>query len=197
MEAMNKRRMSTETIVLGAVMTALVIVLQSLATYTTFFGPFSTAVALVPIVIGAAMCGSGIGAWLGFVFGVVVLATGNAALFLMFDIPGTIITVLLKGTACGFAAGLVYKLVKKFNEYVAVVVSAIVCPMVNTGVFLLGSYVFFMDNAKGIAEQVKLNLSGMELFWALAMGNFIFEVVLSLVLAPVMVRLLKIRKKKN
>ena len=194
---MNKRRMSTEALVLGAAMTALVIVLQSLAVYTTFFGPFSTAVALVPIVIGAAMCGSGIGAWLGFVFGVVVLATGNAALFWMFDIPGTIVTVLLKGAACGFAAGLVYKLLKKFNDIIAVTVAAIVCPVVNTGVFLLGSYVFFMDNAKGIAEQIGLSLTGMELFWALAMGNFIFEVVLSLVLAPVMVRLLKIRKKKN
>ena len=43
--------------VLGAVMTALVVLLQLLSTYTTFFGPFSTALALVPIIIGAALCG--------------------------------------------------------------------------------------------------------------------------------------------
>lgn len=196
METTNKKRMSTETLVLAAVMTALVVVLQSVATYTAFFGPFSTAVALIPIVIGSAMCGVGVGAWLGFVFGVVVLVTGGAALFWMFNIPGTIITVLLKGTACGFVAGLVYKLIKKFNEYVAVFASAIICPVVNTGVFLLGSYVFFLEHAKGIAESVELNLSGMELFWALAMGNFVFEVVLNIVLAPVMVRLLNIRKKQ-
>ena len=195
MKTTNKKRMSTETLVLAAVMTALVVVLQSLATYTAFFGPFSTAVALVPIVIGAAMCGSGIGAWLGFVFGIVVLATGNAALFWGFDIPGTIITVLLKVAACGFVAGLVYRLLKKFNDLVAVTATAIICPVVNTGVFLLGSYVFFLEHAKGIAEKQDLNLSGMELFWALAMGNFVFEVVLNIVLAPVIVRLLNIRKK--
>ena len=109
-------KMSTKTMVLGAVMTALVILIQVISTYTTFFGPFSTALALIPIAIGAAMCGMGIGTWLGLIFGVVVLATGGAALFLPFSIPGTIVTVLGKGAACGFAAGLVYKLLKKFNS---------------------------------------------------------------------------------
>ena len=77
----SNKKMSTKTMVLGAIMTALVIVVQLVSTYTTFFGPFSTALALIPIVIGAAMCGSGIGAWLGFVFGMVVMLTGGANLF--------------------------------------------------------------------------------------------------------------------
>lgn len=182
--------------VLGAAMTALVIIVQLLSTYTTFFGPFSTALALIPIAIGAALCGVGVGAWLGFVFGVVVLATGGAALFFMFDIPGTIITVLAKGTACGFAAGLVYKLLEKFNGIVAAVAAAVVCPVVNTGVFLLGSAVFFLDSADKIAEYLKMDISGMALFWALAMANFIFELGANIVLSPVIVRLLKIRKKQ-
>ena len=131
-------RKKTETITLAAVMTALVIVFQCLATYTTFFGPFSTAIGLIPIIIGAALCGPVIGAWLGLVFGIVVLATGGAALFFAFSIPGTLITVLAKGAACGFAAGIVNKLLKKFNKTIAAVASAIVCPVVNTGVFLLG-----------------------------------------------------------
>ena len=66
------RGMKTETMVLAALMTALVVVFQCLATYTTFFGPFSTAIGLIPIVIGAAMCGPSGGAWLGFVFAAVV-----------------------------------------------------------------------------------------------------------------------------
>ena len=115
MKTTNQKRMSTETMVIGAVMTAFVIVLQLLATFTTFFGPFSTAIGLVPIVIGAALCGPGVGAWLGFVFGVVVLASGGGNFFFIFDVPGTIITVLVKGTACGLAAGAVYKLLSKVN----------------------------------------------------------------------------------
>lgn len=197
----NEKRMSTKTLVFGALMTALVIILQVLGTYTTFFGPFSTALALIPIVVGAAMCGVTVGAWLGFVFGVVVLMTGGAALFLAFDIPGTIVTVLVKGTACGAAAGLVYKLIrklfhqKKWSDFLAVVVSAVVCPITNTAFFLLGCSLFFMDSADAIAAQVGMDVSGMALFWAFAMGNFIFEVGMNLVLSPVIVRLLKLRKK--
>ena len=40
-----KRKKQTKTLVLGSVMTALVIILQLIGTATTFFGPFSTAVA--------------------------------------------------------------------------------------------------------------------------------------------------------
>lgn len=192
-----KRKKQTKTLVLGAVMTALVIILQLLGTATTFFGPFSTAVALIPIVIGAAMCGTAVGAWLGFVFGVVVLLSGGAALFLAFDIPGTFVTVLLKGTACGLAAGLVYKMLEKVNRYLAVIAAAIICPIVNTSVFLLGCFIFFMDSADAIAAQLGLSVSGMSLFWALAMGNFILELATNAVLSPVIVRVLSIEKKTN
>ena len=195
MKTANQKRMSTQTMVLGAVMTALVILLQLLGTYTTFFGPFSTALALVPIVIGAALCGVGVGAWLGLVFSVVVLATGGAALFLAFSVHGTLITVLLKGTVCGLVAGLVYKLLHKWNETVAAVTAALLCPVSNTAVFLLGSAAFFLPYADAIAQKIGMNASGMALFWAMAMGNFIFEIGLCLVLAPVTVRLLRIKRK--
>ncbi len=191
---MSQTKKQTQTLVLGAIMTALVVILQWLGSATTFFGPFSTAVALIPIVLGAALCGKWIGAWLGFVFGVVVILSGGAALFLAFDIPGTIVTVLLKGTLCGLSAGLVYELLKKVNKYLAVFSAALVCPLVNTGVFLLGCYVFFMDSADQIAATLELGVSGMALFWALAMGNFLLEIVTNVVLAPVILRILNIKK---
>jgi uncharacterized membrane protein len=182
--------------VLGAVLTALVIILQSLATFTTFFGPFSTALALIPIVIGAALCGPIIAAWLGFVFGVVVIATGGAALFWGFSIFGTILTVLVKGTACGLFAGLVYRPISRWNRTVAAIAAAVVCPIVNTSVFLLGSAIFFLDSANDIAAILKMDISGMALFWALAMANFIFEIGMNIVLSPAIVRLINIRKKE-
>lgn len=190
------KQTSVQTMVMGAILTALVILLQCLATYTTFFGPFSTAIGLIPIVIGAAKCGPKVSAWLGLVFGAVVLLTGGGALFFAFNIPGTIITVLVKGIACGLAAGLVYKLLEKVNFYLAVVAAAVVCPVVNTGVFLLGCAVFFLPHAEGIASAVGLTVSGMEVFFALAMANFLFEVGMNLVLSPIIVRVLNIAKKK-
>ena len=195
MQHPTQRKMSTKTMVLGAVMTALVIIMQLLGTYTTFFGPFSTALALVPSVIGAALCGAGVGAWLGLIFGLVVLVTGGAALFLAFNVPGTLITVLVKGMACGLAAGLSFRLARTYNKTVAVILAALLCPVTNTAVFLLGSALFFLPYADAIAQTIGLNVSGMALFWALAMGNFLFEVAFCLLLAPAIVRLLQIKSK--
>ena len=190
-----KKVLSTETLVLSALMTSLVIVFQCLATYTTFFGPFSTAIGLIPIVIGAVLCGPVIGAWLGLVFGLVVMITGGANLFFAFNIIGTIITVVVKGTACGFVAGYVNKLLQKFNRTVAVIASAIVCPIVNTGIFLLGCVIFFMPYANEIAALLQLNVSGMAVFTALAFGNFLFEIGMSIVLSPVMVKIIEVAEK--
>ena len=140
------------------------------------------------------MCGTAIGAWLGFVFGMVVILSGGAALFFAFNVPGTIITVLAKGTACGLAAGIVYKFLSKFNKYIAALAAAIVCPLVNTGMFLLGCYIFFLDSATQIAQTLGLTVSGMAVFWALAMGNFALEIISNAVLSPVIVRILKFNK---
>jgi uncharacterized membrane protein len=185
-----KKGMDTKTMVMGAVMTALVIVFQLISTYTTFFGPFSTAMALIPIVIGTALCGVVIGGWLGFVFGMVVILTGGAALFWPFSIIGSIVTVLAKGIACGVAAGLVYRALAKWNRYLAVLAAAIACPLANTGVFLVGCTIFFLPSASGIAAVLGWSTSGMEVFWALAMGNFIFELGINVFISPLIVRLL-------
>ena len=192
MRTANKQRMSTQTMVLGAMMTALVVVFQCLATYTTFFGPFSTAIGLIPIVIGAAMCGPLMGAWLGLCFGVVVIATGGANLFFAFSIVGTLVTVLAKGIFCGFSAGLVHNLLNKWNKTVAVVAASVICPVVNTGIFLLGSALFFLPHANAIADMLAMDVTGFELFLALAMANFALELLMNILLSPVVVRLLDI-----
>ena len=189
------KKLTTNKLVIGAMMTALVIIFQYLATYTTFFGPFSTAIALIPIVIGAAMCGTAIGAWLGFVFGFFVLITGGANLFLAYNVPGTLITVLVKGIACGCAAGIVNQLLKKFNPDVAAVASAIVCPIVNTGVFLLGCLTFFMPYADAIAQKLELADSGFGVFLTLATANFLFELGMNIVVSPIIVKILRYTKK--
>ena len=139
----NKQK-PTVILTYGAIFTALVFVLQMVGAFIRF-GTFSISLVLIPIVLGAALCGKTMGAWLGLVFGIAVLASGDAAVFYAIDAPGTMITVLLKGTACGFAAGLTYELVAKWNVYVGTALAAILCPVVNTGVFLLGCRVFFYD----------------------------------------------------
>ena len=185
------QKKSVHTLTLGAILTALVIVLQLLGSFIRF-GIFSISLVLIPIVIGAAMCGTRISTWLGFVFGLTVLISGDAAAFMAFDVAGTIITVLAKGILCGLAAGLVYRQVAKWNVYVAVIAAAILCPVVNSGVFFLGCLVFFFGDLAAwagggdIVQYIILTLIG---------GNFLFELGFNIFLSPAVVRLLRINKK--
>ncbi len=184
------KKVKIQTLALGAMFTALVILLQMVGQFIRF-GTFQTSLVLVPIIIGAALCGSKMGAWLGFVFGMVVLLNGDALLFLNWNIVGTIVTVLLKGTLCGFIAGLVYNLIEKHNKHIAAFATAVVCPIVNTGVFVLGCYAFFYNDIAKFAIENGMGNVTSAIFIGFAGGNFIFELILNLVLTPVIIIVLK------
>lgn len=187
MSKINKR---TANLAVGAILTALVVVLQLLGTIIRF-GPFAISLVLIPIVIGAAISNYKIGAWLGFAFGIAVLISGDATAFWVIHPIGTVITVLLKGTLCGLTAGLVYKLVAKWNNYVAVIAAAIVCPIVNTGIFLIGCKLFFMEAIMswGVAEGFSNATEYM--FLGLAGGNFLVELGANVILSPVIFRIIR------
>ena len=141
----------TKTLVLGAVLTAMVVILEFISASMGRAGMFRFTFSLIPIAIGAATCSIGVSSWLGFVFGLSVLISGDAAPFLAVNPIGTIITVLAKGIASGLLAGLVYKALKKYDK-ISVFVSAIVCPVANTGIFLIGCLLFFMETVSGWAQ---------------------------------------------
>ncbi len=182
---------NTRTLTGMAIMTAIVIVLQLLGSFIRF-GPFSISLVLIPIVVGAALYGEIAGAWLGFIFGLVVLLSGDAGVFLAVSPLGTILTVLVKGAAAGYAAGLLFRLIAKKNETVAVIVAAIAAPVVNTGIFLIGCLLFFMDI---ITEWAGGTPVGTYMIVGLVGANFLFEVLFNIVLSPVIVRLLSIARK--
>ena len=192
----NTKKLQTQKFVLGALLTALVIVLQFLGAFIKL-GPFSISLVLVPIVIGATLCDYKIGAWLGLIFGAVVLLSGDAAPFLVIDVFGTVLTVLLKGMLCGLVAGLADKLLCKRNKYLAIIVAAILCPIVNTGVFLLGCKVFFMSAITewGVAEG--FNNTAKYMFVGLAGINFLAELTINILLAPIILRIVEAVKKEK
>ncbi len=190
-----KSKASTKLLVTLAVLTALVACLA-------YFGGFikiglaSISLTLVPVVIGAALCGPWSGAWLGFVAGAVFFLTPDAAFWLGMNIPGTIIIVLLKGFLAGLAAGFIYKLLKNVNQYLAVIVSAIVCPVVNTGIFLIGTRLFFWDFVTSSASGSGKSVLGF-IIVSLVSINFIFELLVNIVLSPSILKLLNLARKSN
>ena len=169
---------NTQKIVGLGLFTAIVIVLQLMGSFIRF-GTFSISLVLVPVVIGAALYGAGAAAFLGV----------NAL--------GTILTVLVKGTLAGLLSGLVYKALENKNRTLAVAVAAVVCPVVNTGVFLIGCLLFFMETIGGWADAMGFGANvGQYMIVGLVGANFIFELLFNVVLSPVVVRLIRIGKKE-
>lgn len=174
--------------------TAIVVVLQFLGGGIKF-GMFSISLVLLPIVVGSAVYSWKAGAFLGFAFGAAVLLSGDAAAFLMVNPAATVAVVLLKGMLCGFASGLVYKLFERLNNVIAVVLAAIICPVVNTGVFLLGCQLFFLPTVTQWAAQMGYANAGAYMIYGLVGINFLIELGVNVVLSPVIVRLIKLGKK--
>lgn len=184
------RGVNTGTVVGLGLLTAIVVVLQFVS-MALRFSAFSITLNLVPIIVGAALYGRGVGAWLGFVFGLSVLLTGDAAGFLAINIPGTIVTVLLKGILAGLCAGVVYRLLAKKNATAAVLAASITAPVVNTGIFVLGCLVFFMDYVNSLAAGSNAFLF---ILTAFVGGNFFVELGVNLVLNPAILRIIRLGK---
>ena len=195
MQTTTQRRAQIQKLALLALMTAMVAVLAYFGGFIKIGGLASISLTLIPVVIGAALYGPLAGAWLGGVSGVIFFATLDAAGWFALSVPGTIITVMVKGILAGFCAGLVYKLLEKKNRYLAVIASAVVCPIVNTGIFLIGCFIFFFDAVKlGAGEK------GMSIFAYIIVVfvglNFVFELLTNIIVSPAILRLINIRKKK-
>lgn len=183
-----------------ALLIAVMIVLQFIGTILPIkIGPVSISLVLIPIVIGAAVYGPGAGAVLGAAFGIIANIfcingmDGGGQMVFQASPALCILVVMTKGILCGIAAGWVYRMIAKKNGYVAMLCAAFVCPVVNTGVFLLGMRLFFMDvlnvwaNGSNVAGYV---LTGIVLV------NFLPELILNMAVSPASQRIIQIVKKK-
>ncbi len=178
-----------------ALFTVLVAVFQW-ASLTVRVGVFATsALALVPIVLGAAICGPLAGAWLGFVFALVTFM--DAAAFMSVSVFGTIVTVVLKGVMAGLLPGLVFAALKKRNLTVATVIAALLCPVSNSGIFFLGSMVFFLGTIEEWAIAAGAANAITYIFTFMIGTNFLVEFFTCLILCPVIIRLLQLFAKRH
>ena len=184
----------TKKIATLGILTAVVIVLQLMGSFIRF-GQFSISLVLIPIVVGAALYGPLAGAWLGFVFSLVVLLSGDAAPFLAVNVFGTILTVIAKGTIAGYFSGLVYKIFAN-KPMLAAVMAALACPLCNTGIFLIGCFLFFMPTISAWASAFGFASTGSYIIFGLVGGNFLFEILSNIILSPVLVRVISMGRNR-
>lgn len=198
---MSTAREKTLWLTRTAIFAAIVVVVQ-LVGGAVKIGPVSFSLVLVPIVIGGIIMGPASGAVLGLVFGVITLINGLTGadpftfILLTSGVKGAIITPLIclvKATAAGYIAALIYKLFKNAAnkrpagqgdglKIAGTFMAAAAAPIVNTGLFILGALTLSdVLTANFVAE-------GTTVIYFLIIGcagvNFIVEFLVNLVLAP-------------
>lgn len=182
-----------------ALLMALVVVMQFVSGLIPPVSGFSISLVLIPVVLGGALYGPGVGALLGGTFGTIVYincVTGadvGGAMVLQANPLLCFLVVMGKGILAGAASGWVYRLLKEKNDYVAMMCAAIVCPVVNTGVFIACMLTFFKDVLSAWAsggDLVAYILTG------LVLANFVPELLINVVFSPAGQSIMRVVHKK-
>lgn len=170
-----------------ALLMALVVVMQFISGLIPPVGGFSISLVLIPVVLGSALYGPSVGALLGGTFGVIVFincvtgADPGGAMVFQANPVLCFLVVMAKGMLAGLASGCVYRLLKNKNTYLAMLCAAIVCPVVNTGVFVVCMLSFFKDVLSawaGGGDLLAYILTG------LVVANFLPEMIINVVFSP-------------
>lgn len=195
---MNKAKLKRMTGI--ALLMALVVVMQAISSVIPPVSGFSISLVLIPIVLGAALYGPSAGMLLGGTFGVVVFincVTGA-------DVGGHMVfqenaylcmlVVIGKGVLAGAASGWIYKLFIHKNGYLAMLLAAIVCPVVNTGSFILFMLLLFRGVLASWAGEGASLIT--YIFSGLLLMNFVPELIINILFSPAGQRITNVVKKK-
>ncbi len=185
-----------------ALLMALVIVLQFVSSAIPSIGFVSISLVLIPIVLGAAVYGAGAGALLGATFAVVTIincitgADAGGAMIFQANPVLCILVVLAKSVLAGLAAALIYQAIHKRNAFVAMLCAAVVCPVVNTGIFLTCISLFFKDVLAVWATSAGADVVTYVLY-ILLLCNFLPELLINVIFSPAGHHILRIVHKNR
>ncbi len=182
-----------------AILFALVIVLQFWGSGIKV-GPASFSTVLIPIALGAMLLGEWAGAFLGFTFGAIVFICGLTGMdgftnLLIQEHPIiTAIVCLGKSTVAGYVGGLLFRVISGKNRILATFVTAMIIPILNTGLFILGGLL--------MSDTLSANFvpEGTTVIYFLVIGiagiNFIVEFLVNTIAAPALYTVYDVITKK-
>lgn len=184
-----------------AILSAIVIVLQVLSNYIQI-GAISITLALIPIAVGAILYGPIAGLILGLFMGLIVLtAPSTQAYFFVNNPAATIFLCLLKTGVAGLVAGFIFKLFAHFAKKTesskkkkalfatGIIIATIIIPVINTGLFIAGATLFFLNSVYSGSAMAIIN--------GVFTTNFLIEFIVSVVLSPAIVTLIKVLTMQN
>ena len=190
----SKKHTSVVRLTSLALLAALVVVLQTIATGIKI-GPVPISLTLDPIVVGAILFGPGAGALLGVVCLIAGIAGTDQFTNLLWVASPFWLTLVCVGKAvlCGYVAGLVYKALSK-NQTLGCIVTAVCAPIVNTGVFAVGMLTVFRSILQDFAGGKDI----VYYFFVAFIGvNFLVELGVNAVLSAAIARIVKAVQKSH
>jgi uncharacterized membrane protein len=195
---MNSKFFNAKNVSLLGILIALVIVLQLFASAIPMF-EVTINFSLIPIALAGILLGWFGGAIVGLTCGLVVFITmavlgGEPSTAFFFQTQPAILTAMcvLKTTVAGIVSGLVFKVLKNKNTHLATIISALIIPIVNTGIYMLG-IVLMKESA---AQFMGLNTSSAGVVFSVVFGliwlNFVLEIAITAIFTPAVYRVLKV-----
>lgn len=180
---MNKK-ITIKQIVGTGLLLALEIIFQIIGNYLQF-GPVNINLSLLTIVLAAVLYGPLSGAVLGFFNGLMaLLSPSTLAIFMPISPIGTVLACLTKTTLAGLFAGLIFNSLKNKNQIIGLVLAALIVPVVNTGIFVICSLIFFKPFLESGVGDVYPNVGAFLVFGVIG-WNFIFEIITTVVLSVI------------
>lgn len=184
-----KKLFSARNIATFGVLVALMVVLQLFASAIPMFG-VTLNFSLIPIVLGTIFFGSIGGGLMGFISGVITFITcavmGREPFTLfLFQANPVMLTIVCIGktTFAGVLSGLAYFFVSKKSKIAASYVAAILLPIVNTGLYLVGLIAMKGDVAEYLGVEASAGAVFIAVFVIIWL-NFVLEIVINALFAP-------------
>ena len=191
-----QNKSTTRTIVVTGLLLALEIVFQTIGNYLQI-GPANINISLIPVVLAGVLCGPISGAVLGFFNGVIVLfSPSTLGLFMPLHPVGTVVVCLLKCTLAGLCAGLIFKLFKNRHNLVGLLLASFIVPTVNTGLFALGSILFFRSFLESGVSDKFPNIGAFLIFGVIG-WNFLIEIATTMIISPTIGMIVLKRENKS
>lgn len=199
---MNRKFFSAKNVALLGILIALVVVMQIFASAIPMFG-ITINLALIPIALASIFLGWFGGTIVGFVCGLVTFLTtavfaAEGLTVVQFQSNPIVLTLtcILKTTIAGLVAGFVFDLLKKKNLYLGAIISAFLIPIINTGIYVLGTMLMVEEVAIFFGLENSLNtvmIFVLSVIWL----NFVLEVAITAIFTPVIHRVARIFIKDN